>query len=225
MPYPPLPNDVNISLTERVYQALKTGILAFQIKPRDHLIIGTVANHYGISRTPVREALILLQNEGWVNLNGVRGAMVVVPSTKTIKDVIQVKMVLEGFVIREAVKIITEEQLQEIKSVLDASECALAEGDLEKSEHLGSQFHTLMGAVLDNPVLKATIKHLQDQVDRVRPLIWTWGKEMLEQSALQHRAMLKAIEARDAVKAEQLIFEHTIWFESKLIPSLGPMLD
>lgn len=225
MAYPPLPIDTTQSLTERVYRALKNGILAFEIKPREHLIIGTVARHYGISRTPVREALILLQNEGWVELRGVRGAMVVVPSTKTIKDVIQVKMVLEGYVMRETVKIITAEQLQEIESILDASERALAEGELEKSEYLGSLFHTYMVDLLGNQVLKATIHHLQDQVDRVRPLIWTSGSRMLEQSAEQHREMLKAVREQDASKAEHLIFEHTIWFENKLIPSLGPVFD
>lgn len=225
MAYPPLPIDTTHSLTERVYRALKNGILAFEIKPREHLIIGTVARHYGISRTPVREALILLQNEGWVELRGVRGAMVVVPSTKTIKDVIQVKMVLEGYVMRETVKIITAEQLQEIESILDASERALAEGELEKSEYLGSLFHTYMVDLLGNQVLKATIHHLQDQVDRVRPLIWTSGSRMLEQSAEQHREMLKAVREQDASKAEHLIFEHTIWFENKLIPSLGPVFD
>ena len=59
------------SLTEQVFHTLKQGILSLQIKPREYLIIGDIAESYGLSRTPVREALIMLEREGWVKATAV----------------------------------------------------------------------------------------------------------------------------------------------------------
>ena len=73
MPLSPLSPACNVSLTERVYASLKEAILSLKVRPRDYLIIGEVAKHYNISRTPVREALILLEQEGWVEHEGRRG--------------------------------------------------------------------------------------------------------------------------------------------------------
>ena len=91
MTYPALSDDEKISLTNKVYQALKKGFCPLKLNQRNNLIIGEVAKAYGISRTPVREALILLEKEGWVELQGIRGAMVAWPSRKVIIDAIQVK--------------------------------------------------------------------------------------------------------------------------------------
>ena len=60
MPLPPLPVNEEYSLTEKVFEALKKGILSLELKPREYLVIGDVAKEYDLSRTPVREAIIML---------------------------------------------------------------------------------------------------------------------------------------------------------------------
>ncbi len=225
MAYPPLPEDEKLSLPSRVYQALKQGILSFELKPKEYLITGEVAKAYGISRTPVREALILLEKEGWVKLQGIRGAMVAWPSRKTISEAIQVKMVLEGFVVKEAIRTLGDTDIQELEKILAESEAALEAGDVQGSESIGSRFHTFLQEKAGNRVLQAIFEQLQDQIDRVRPLIWRRNREMIEESARQHRAMLAAIKDRDPEKAEQLVYQHAVWFEEQVIPSMIPILD
>ena len=225
MAYPSLSDDEKLSLTNKVYQSLKKGILSFEIKPKEYLIIGEVAKAYGISRTPVREALILLEKEGWVVLKGIRGAMVTWPTRKVIIDAIHVKKVLAGYVIKDFIEIINDEDIKELERIIMQSEKALLQGEYKKSELIGSRFHSIVNEKYGNMVLLTIIDELQEKIDRVRPLIWEISKEMLHESVLQHRAILDAIIERDSQRAERLIFEHSEWFEEKLIPSMNPILD
>ena len=109
MSLPPLPKNESFTLTERVFQALKQGILSLAIKPREYLIIGNVAKAYGISRTPVREALIMLEREGWVENDGRRGARVTAPSATAILELVEIQGVLEGYITRRATEILSDD--------------------------------------------------------------------------------------------------------------------
>ena len=77
---------------------------------------------------------------------------------------------------------------------------------------------------MGNQRLRALVEQIEENVKRVRPLLWHRGEAPVEQSAQQHRAILNAIKERDAAKAEELMFHHTVWFEEELATALQQML-
>lgn len=220
MPLPILIDDAEASLTERVYKTLKTAILSLELKPREHLIIGDLAAHYQISRTPVREALIMLEHEGWVQNDGRRSAKVTVPSAEAIMHTIEIQAVLESHIAQRATELATSKQLSAIADVLDEADARLKRGDEDGSRQFGLQFHEMLAEIAGNPLMRAEIVLLELHVARVRPLIWQKGAAPADESARQHRAIFTAMRKRNAAKAGQLMFEHTVWFEKELSVAL-----
>lgn len=224
MSLPPLPENGEYTLTEKVYEALKKGILSLEIKPREYLVIGDVAKEYGISRTPVREALIMLERDGWVENDGRRGARVAALSVQAIMELIEIQGVLEGYVARRAAELFCEADLQQAQALLDEADEAMHAGEHQRSRVLGVKFHNFLAEKVGNQRLRATIEQLEEQVKRIRPLIWHKGEAPIEQSAQHHRAVLKALQARDGANAEKLMFHHTVWFEEELATTLQRVL-
>ena len=132
-----------------------------------------------------------------MELQGIRGAMVAWPSRKVIIDAIQLKKILEGFVIKEFIKKVTKDDFIELEDILIESEKAFLEGDFKKSEFIGSRFHSIVTKKYGNIILQTIIDDLQEQIDRVRPLIWQISKEMLQDFTFKHREILDAIVQRD----------------------------
>ena len=220
----PLINQEGLSLTEKVYLSLKQDILSMDIKPGEYLIIGDIAKYYKLSRTPVREAIIMLENEGWVIQDKRRGAKVVAPSAKSIMDMLELQMVLEGYVAYRAAELITDDDVLHLEKLLNTSEKYFSQGDYEQSRTVGDSFHKYIAKLLGNNRIQATIEQIQAHVDRVRPLIWHAGVAPLEESTKQHREILNAIKERDPIKAQKLMQRHTIWFEEILEPTLRNLL-
>lgn len=216
MPLPNLIDNQAYSLTEKVYNTLKQGILSLEIKPRDYLVIGDIARQYDVSRTPVREALIMLEREGWVENDGRRGAKVTVPSAQVILEVIEVQAALEGYVVRRAVPLLTEEDYQAMEALLSQADQAIAQQQSNHARALGDAFHAFLWDKVGNRKLKAQIQQMQEHTDRIRPIIWHHAIVPLETSAQQHREILQALRHRDALEAEDLMFYHTVWYEKEL---------
>ncbi|MEM9004520.1 MAG: GntR family transcriptional regulator [Cyanobacteria bacterium P01_F01_bin.86] len=216
MNLPTLIKNETLSLTECVFYTLKQGIMSLHIKPREYLVIGDIAKEYGVSRTPVREALILLEKEGWLESDGRRGARVTVPSTDVILEAIEVQSALEGYVVRRATTLVTDEDMQKLTAILDQADQEIATGQPQKAHQTGNLFHQYLANTVGNRKLKAEIAQLQEHIDRVRPLIWKHAIIPVEISAQQHREILSAIQDRNAMKAEELMIYHTVWYEKKL---------
>jgi DNA-binding GntR family transcriptional regulator len=216
MSLPKLIDNQAYSLTEQVFNTLKQGILSLEIKPRDYLVIGDIAKKYEVSRTPVREALIILEREGWVENDGRRGAKVTVPSAQVILEVIEVQAALEGYMVRRATPLLTEADFQTLEVTLNRADQAIAQQQNDQAQELGHAFHTFLFDKVGNQKLKAQVQQLQEHTDRIRPIIWNHAIVPLETSAQQHWKILQAMRQRDAVTAEDLMFYHTVWFEKEL---------
>ena len=142
------------------------------------------------------------------------------PSAESILHVIEVQAVLEGYVARRAAELLNDADLDEIEAQLDEADRLMHAGKVDQCLQLGVRFHELLARPLGNPRLSAEIATLTQHVDRVRPLVWRKDRAPLAESAKQHRAILKALRARDAQKAEKLMFHHTQWFEKELAEAL-----
>ncbi len=211
----------NLPITDTMYQALKQAIINSQIKPREHLIIGELADHYGISRTPVREAINLLEKDGWLAREGRRGAQVLLPSKENLMQIVETQAALEAYAVSElARRGVPAECLLQVEAVLDAAEEAIEKQDNPKAEYYNSRFSELIYEQLGNEFLRKTVLELEEKVVRVRSLQFQHGNAPTVESLKQHRGILQAIRQGDSEQAYQQMFHHTVWFEDELLRML-----
>jgi GntR family transcriptional regulator, rspAB operon transcriptional repressor len=211
-----LPQNEDLSLSDKVFEALKQGILSLDIKPREYLLIRELAEYYDISRTPVREALIRLEHEGWVENDGRRGAKVVIPSSATVLEVVEIQAALESDIAYRAVRVLTDDQLGELDETLIESEKCVAEGDANGWQSSSTKFHRILSDAVGNRYMQNMIRELEDRVIRVRLMLWHKGSAPADVSLRQHREILDAIRSHNPEEAYRLMYHHTMWFEEEL---------
>jgi GntR family transcriptional regulator, rspAB operon transcriptional repressor len=216
MNLPSLLDDEKLTLAERVFQSLRRGILSHEIKPREYLVIGEVAKQYNISRTPVREALIKLEREGWLESDGRRGAKVTVTSSKTFLELVETQAALESYMANQAALKLSDEQLDILQLNIDESRELFTKGNIVGSRKKIDEFHFKLYFFLDNKYMLDTVKKLEEKVNRVRITLWNKGEAPIGESIEQHNEILQAIRDHNPEKAYKMMLHHTMWFEEEL---------
>ena len=108
----------NYSLSSRVFQRLREDILSGKYAEHDELRENTIGKELGVSRTPIREAMRKLEQEGLVVMIPRRGAQVANITEKDLNDVLEVRIALENVAIEKACKLITEEDIEQFMNTL-----------------------------------------------------------------------------------------------------------
>lgn len=196
-------------LREVVFLTLRKKILKGELQPGERLMEISLANSLGVSRTPIREAIRMLEHEGLVVMRARRGAQVAKITTQELNDVLEVRKSLEVLAIRKACERMTEEDLETFKNAETRFEelAGTDKADLTELTEADVSFHDVIYEGTKNRRLIQILGNLREQMYRFRI-------EYLKEAALradlvrEHRAILKAVEERDAEKAVQLIAEH-----------------
>jgi DNA-binding GntR family transcriptional regulator len=199
---PEVPN-----LRERVYQALKEMIIFKEIPPGEKLDEDSLANQLGVSRTPIRESLYRLENEGIVKIIPRRGAFIVKHSKESINEILSVREVLEGLSAREAASHITDAALEVLESL--SEKFSESNVRLLSKEYLqvDVKFHKTIIEASKNEWLISLMNILNDHIQMLRLRTVTFQGRP-EQSLSEHRRILEALKARDPLLAESLMREH-----------------
>jgi DNA-binding GntR family transcriptional regulator len=195
------------SLKERAYATIKEHILQ-DLSSEDPLSVDALASQLGISRTPVREALITLEFEGLVYSVPNKGTFVAGPSVEEMLSIYQVRAALEGLAIRLATPNIDEDELQQLVTAFDAAEDPIEEGDFEPYFSSDVDFHHTIREYAGNPVLSRMLANLEDRLHRIRAYARRRSREHLISSFHEHQEVLNALLERDPDKAEQVMKEH-----------------
>lgn len=197
------------SLSCRVYQAIRLGIISGEYKPGDSLIETRLAGELGVSRTPVREALRQLELEELVLGVPNKGAVVVGVSEKDIDDIYQIRSLLEGLCARWAARSITLQQVDHLQETVELMEMYMHKNDYTKLTQLDTEFHDTVYKACDSRVLRHTLMGLTHNAFKARMLSLSDG-ERAEDAVREHREILSAIEKNESARAEQLMIEHII---------------
>ncbi len=203
----PLVRNASAAATELIRAAIVDGRLA----PGQRLKEEELARELGISRTPVREALLILQAEGLVDAAPNRGAVVKALDADDLEDLYQLRALLEGHAARRAAANISETALVSLRDSCDRFE-RIIEGDVQELVKENLLFH--------NVILDASgSRRVSDLVRRVielplvyRSYIW-YSVDQRRISAHYHRQITKALESRDGERAELVMKEHV--FEAR----------
>lgn len=206
-------------LRELVLEAIREAIINGTLKPRERLMEIQLAEELGVSRTPIREAFRKLEMEGFVVMVPRKGAYVADLSFKDIADVFEIRSALEGLAASLAAQRITEEELDELERCLVEKADAIVTNNIEKLVLVDTKFHETIYKASRNERLTNIISNLREQIQRFRATTLAYPGRMQE-SLDEHRAIVEALQARDAKQAQQLAGEHIENAEISMIESV-----
>lgn len=196
-----------LPLRQVVFNSLRYAILHGDLKPGERLMEVKLADILGVSRTPVREALKLLEEEGLVKLIPRRGAIVDKIDEKTMTDVLVVRRALEALAVKLACETITKGDIQKLKEVTDNLELAVDRNDIEKIADLDVKFHDIIFQSTQNKKLLQMLNDLREQMYRYR---FEYVKNESEHIRIlkEHRAIIKSLEEHDKTQATAVVKKH-----------------
>ena len=160
--------DEYLPLRDVVFKTLRQGILTGELKPGERLMEIHLANKLGVSRTPIREAIRKLELEGLVTMIPRRGAEVAQITEKSMKDVLEVRKVLDNLSVELACERITEEEKEQLKHACMDFEEAVQTGDFAKIAKTDVAFHDIIVAATRNIRLSQMVNNLAEQMYRYR---------------------------------------------------------
>lgn len=195
------------SLDKLAYEKIKEAILTFQFLPNQALVEGELASQLGISKTPVRDALMRLEKEGLVTRIPYKGTYVSDINNQDMANIFQIRIVLEGLAIRLATDNLTEEDLAQMQQSINDYSKALQDKDVSRSSRINSEFHNIIIQRCSNPRLVTMLHNLDDHLKRYRLLSISQGTRT-DKSVPEHQRILEACRLRNAQAAEEAMRQH-----------------
>ncbi|MFA7279727.1 MAG: GntR family transcriptional regulator [Sterolibacterium sp.] len=197
------------ALYQQVAERLRARIFAHQLPPGSWLDEQTLAQEYGISRTPLREALKVLAAEGLVMLKPRRGCYVTELSEEDLDEIFPVIALLEGRCAALATQHADEGDQLRLTAIHERLEESARKGDADRFFEANHDFHAALQELAGN-------RWLSQLIDETRKLLKLRRRDSLrlegrlKQSLAEHRAILKAIRQHDGNQAGQLMHEHLL---------------
>lgn len=195
------------SLHEELADILREMIVDCRLTPGDRINEKQLTEHFGVSRTPLREALKVLSQEGLIQLNVNRGAIVSPVTLSDLQEVFPVLAALEGAAGELASEKITDRELQAIRRAHALMERAYRDGDLNTYFKYNQDIHARILDAADNPTLASHHRSLYGRVRRARFLA-NLSDERWKSAMQEHAEILSALEARDGAKLSAILRRH-----------------
>ena len=204
-------------IKKKVYPEIKRRIIFLDYKPGQFLYAKELMKEFGVSLTPIREALIYMEAEDLIHIIPNRGAYVSEVSFQDLKDIFEVRLLLIGQSARLAAQRITNEELTRMKRLLKKIK---QKRERKVLIRLDSEFHDLINQATKNRALAKTLERLRNQI--VRLWIFTMEKDDIYSSQIPKdlEELVKALENRDQSRSEQILKNHTIHFIDQVKMSL-----
>jgi DNA-binding GntR family transcriptional regulator len=192
---------------QQAYDYLKAQILSLRYRPGQYITDSEVAEALEISRTPVREALRRLQQEHLLVKESRRGWRILSLSLQDIRDIFEIKILVEGMLARRAAQCTNEKARAALADAMRRMEDAAAAGDYEGWRESDLELHRIMFGMCPNERAGRIIKNLNDQWYRVRVgFLALEGR--VERSTGEHKAIVSCVLARDGDGAERHMHAH-----------------
>ena len=194
-------------LRRRVFAILEAAVLNGKYKKGESLTESRLAAELGVSRTPIREALTQLENEGLVELVPNKGAVVTGISPKDIQDIYTIRIMIEGLAARWAAENIAEAELRDLQEAIELEEFYTSKGDIDRLMGLDSRFHQVIYRAAKSMPLHYMLRTFHHYIQHARSQsIAAPGRA--RRALAEHKAIFAAISERDGDKAERLMAEH-----------------
>jgi DNA-binding GntR family transcriptional regulator len=219
------PINLSIGLRRQACQAIKRAITEMNIyghKLEIRLDERQLSQDLGMSRTPVREALSVLEQEGFVRSVPRRGLIVVRKSKREVVEMITVWAAIESMAARLAAPRVTDAELVELHALVDVFQEDPSE-QLSEYSHANMQFHKAIIRMGGVELMTSLTENLFIHMRAVRAVTMTQDNRA-QRSIVDHRNIIAALEKRDAALAERLVREHTMGLAAH-VEQHGDFLD
>lgn len=196
-------------LRHLVAERVRAAILANEIKPGEWLRQEQLAQKFGVSQTPVREALQDLVSEGVVERIPYRGIRVVEFTLTDLRDLYACRAFMEGLAARYAAQHITPEEIAELRRIVDEMSAVFAQKRWDEYRELNRRFHQIIYTASHHPFLIRLLNQLWTAFPTM--MLSNFPGPIRERRTLntrEHRAIIAALQARASTRAERLVRQH-----------------
>jgi DNA-binding GntR family transcriptional regulator len=195
------------SLREQVADALRTSLIAGRMRPGVVYSVPTLAEQFGVSATPVREAMLDLAKEGLVESIRNKGFRVTELADDDLDHITQLRALIEVPTVAQLALTIAPEEVEALRPLAQEIVDSAAEGDLIRYLQADRRFHLRLLETAGNPRIVEVVRRLREQT-RLYGLEQLAQQGRLTASAAEHLDLLDALKDRDARRAEELMRRH-----------------
>lgn len=192
--------EKNKSMREKVYDLLKQMIIDGFIKPGERIIETEYSNKFQISRTPIREAIRMLELEGLIESQATGGVIVKVITPEEISEIYKIRIALEGIIIEEVIKKGTTQDIKKIEKVLKDTKKAFENKNTEKVFQLFTEFNQNLYNIANLPKVTNMINNINLYLKRFRKLSID-NPSRKEEAFEDHIQILEAIKRKEISSA------------------------
>ena len=192
---------------DMVYTSLKERVFEGGVQPGERIVETAVAEYYGVSRTPVREAISRLVNEGIIERSRGRGLVVVELLEEEVEDLYVTRMVLEGLAARLAAGRRSSHDIATLEEIQDQMDAVLASGDIPLTARINFVFHSEIQRIAGNRTSVRFMAQIHEALRRFGTTTFSvdaWART----AGQEHRALIERIRAQDADGAEAVARNH-----------------
>ena len=202
-----LDTDAYLPLRDVVFNTLRDSILKGELEPGERLMEIHLANKLGVSRTPIREAIRMLEQEGLAVTIPRKGAQVAKMTEKDLQDVLEIRDALDELAALNACKNMTPEYIEELRASMVSFKNAANRGDVREIVEADEQFHNVIYRAADNPKLMVIIQNLKEQMYRYR---YEYVKDNANYAQIlqEHAEIIAGFEKRDQEYVREIMHAH-----------------
>lgn len=197
----------SVGLKERIQDCLRQAILDGSLSPGQKLIEGEIARQFGVSRSPVREAIQDLEQQGYVVKRPRRGTFVVELTPQDVAEVFSLRILLEGYAAAVVGRCCDPDVIDRLKGLVDRMSCAARQADFVGFSDADLEFHDLLCRATGHNRLIYLSGCLRTQLGFLVVLPKYTPAEVASMVAA-HEALLAAIEAQDSDLARRIVEDH-----------------
>ena len=206
---------MELSPTDAIVEALTKAIVEHRLQPGSKLAEQKLADHFGVSRTLVRQALFQLSQNRLIRLEPARGAFVAAPAVDEAREVFAVRRMLEAEMTRAFVREVTPARIKALREHVAAEKAAVTRGNATNRTELLGDFHVRMAELMGNRVLAQI---LGDLISRCALITLMYqSPAAAAHSSDEHADIVRALAAKDEDRAVQLMTDHLAHVEASLI--------
>lgn len=197
---------ITSTLADQVYERLEKEILTGVYKRGEIITETALCENLGVSRTPVREALRRLEQDHIIESSG-KGMIVLGITSEDVRIIYEIRSLVEGLAAAACAKNATEQQIEEMKELVDLQEFYVTKKDSEKVKTMDSRFHEKLYQYSGSTIYYDTLMPLHTKVQKVRKRSVEDNSRAAD-STMEHRKILDAIAAHDCEAARIAADEH-----------------
>ena len=199
--------DEYLPLRDVVFNTLREAILKGDLKPGERLMEMHLATKLGVSRTPIREAIRMLEQEGLAVTLPRKGAQVAKMTEKDLQDVLEIRDALDELAVVSACSRMANSEFESLTAAMEVFEKAIKAGEVKDIVEADEAFHDVIYKMTKNPKLEAIVGNMREQMYRYR-YEYIKDPKVYSQLIKEHDAIIKGLKNRDVDGLREVMHTH-----------------